>query len=255
MRPWMAGESRGYCLGVCRKTATGRRLCPAMTAGRDVREVPSEETLADQAAFDRALARLVASDPRLTELVTVSGPPALRQRPGGFAGLIRMVVAQQVSTASARAIYARFEARFDGAPTPDNVLRTGEDGLRAAGFSMPKIRTTLGIARLLGDGTVDLDTLHALPSDEAREMLVRLPGIGFWTADVYLLFALGRSDAFPDGDLALQIAAAEGFGLGGRCHALGLNAIAEDWRPWRGVAAHVLWAYYGARRTRQGAPA
>jgi DNA-3-methyladenine glycosylase II len=215
----------------------------------------SEETLADQPAFDRALARLVEFDPRLSALLAISGPPALRQRPGGFAGLIRMVVAQQVSTASARAIYARFETQFDGAPTPAAVLSAGVDGLRAAGFSAPKIKTTLGIAGLLEAGTVDLDALTTLPSDEARDLLVRLPGIGFWTADVYLLFALGRSDAFPEGDLALQIAAAEGLCFGGRCHAHGLNAIAEDWRPWRGVAAHVLWAYYGARRARQGVPA
>lgn len=214
-----------------------------------------EETLTDQPAFDRALARLVALDSRLSPLLAVSGAPALRQRPGGFAGLIRMVVAQQVSTASARAIYARFEAQFDGAPTPAAVLAAGVDGLRTAGFSAPKIKTTLGIAGLLDAGTIDLDALAALPSDEARDMLVRLPGIGFWTADVYLLFALGRSDAFPEGDLALQIAAAEALCFGGRCHAHGLNAIAEDWRPWRGVAAHVLWAYYGARRARQGVPA
>ncbi|MDF2997716.1 MAG: HhH-GPD family protein [Xanthobacteraceae bacterium] len=221
----------------------------------DKAEAVAEETLADQPAFDRALAQLVAIDPRLSPLLAISGSPALRQRPAGFAGLIRMVVAQQVSTASARAIYARFETQFDGAPTPGSVLSAGEDGLRAAGFSAPKIKTTLGIARLLDAGAVDLDALAALPSEEAREMLVRLPGIGTWTADVYLLFALGRSDAFPEGDLALQIAAADGFGLGARCHALGLNAIAEDWRPWRGVAAHVLWAYYAARRARQGAPA
>ena len=226
-----------------------------MTAESVSQQAISEETLADQRAFDHALARLVAIDPRLSALLTVSGPPALRQRPGGFAGLIRMVVAQQVSTASARAIYARFEARFDGVPTPAAVLAAGVDGLRAAGFSAPKIKTTLGIAGLLDAGTVDLDALATLPSDAARELLVRLPGIGFWTADVYLLFALGRSDAFPDGDLALQIAAAEGLCFGGRCHAHGLNAIAEAWRPWRGVAAHVLWAYYGARRARQGVPA
>jgi DNA-3-methyladenine glycosylase II len=127
--------------------------------------------------------------------------------------------------------------------------------LRAAGFSAPKIRTVLGIAGQLAAGAVDLDALARLPSEEAREELVRLPGIGWWTADVYLLFALGRSDAFPEGDLALQVAAAEAFCFGGRCHAPGLGAIAEDWRPLRGVAAHVLWAYYGARRARQGAPA
>lgn len=214
-----------------------------------------EETLSDQAAFDHALGRLVATDPRLVALLAVSGPPALRRRPGGFAGLVRMIVAQQVSTASARAIHARFEARFGDTPAPAAVLAGGEDALRAAGFSAPKIRTTLGIARALDAGTVDLDALAGLPSQEARDLLVRLPGIGFWTADVYLLFALGRSDAFPDGDLALQVAAAEALCLGGRCHALGLNAIAEHWRPLRGVAAHVLWAYYGARRSRQGVPA
>lgn len=213
-----------------------------------------EETLVDQAALDRATDRLIFADPRLAALLDATGRPALRRRPAGFSGLCAMVIAQQVSTASARAILARLHAQLGGAIDPGAVLAAGTDGLRAAGLSAPKIRTLTAMAQRIADGTVDLDALAALGSMEAREHLVRLPGIGYWTADVYLLFALGRADAFPEGDLALQVAASEAFGLERRCHALGLKAIAEDWRPLRGVAAHMLWAYYGVRRAGAGTP-
>lgn len=217
--------------------------------------VPIEETLADQAQFDAALAKLLDRDPRLLALVPNGAPPALRRRPAGLDGLARMVIAQQVSTASAAAIHARFEAMLCGAPTPAGVLAAGEAGLRAAGLSKPKIRYMLEIARLLDTGAVDLDALARLSSHEARAELIKLPGIGPWTADAYLLFSLGLSDAFPAGDLALQVAAGEGLRGGGRCDIAELAALAEDWRPWRGVAAHVLWAHYSAIRARQGAPA
>ncbi|WP_081853036.1 DNA-3-methyladenine glycosylase [Bosea sp. 117] len=208
----------------------------------------AEETLIDQAAFDRASDRLIAVDPRLALLVEVAGRPVLRRRAAGFSGLAAMIVAQQVSAASARAIFARLETALEGTITPHAVLAAGPEGLRAAGLSTPKIRYLLDIAGRIEAGIIDLDAIAALPSDTAREHLVALPGIGAWTADVYLLFALGRADAFPEGDLALQVAASEALGLERRCHALGLKAIAEDWRPWRGVAAQLLWAFYSARR-------
>lgn len=231
----------------------GRRSTPSLPAPDAA--FLAEETLADQARFDAALLRLIARDPRLGALVPDGIPPALRRRPAGFDGLARMVIAQQVSTASATAIHARFAAMLGGAPTPAGVLAAGEGGLRAAGLSAPKIRALLGIARLLEGGEVDLDALARMPSDAAHAALVKLPGIGPWTADVYLLFSLGRSDAFPAGDLALQSAAGEALCGGGRCDPATLTALAETWRPWRGVAAHVLWAFYGAARTRQGMPA
>ena len=136
-----------------------------------------------------------------------------------------------------------------------NLRAAAPEQLRAAGLSTPKIRTLKGIVQMLDAGAVDLCGLHALPMEAATHQLMRLPGIGRWSADLYLLFCLGRADAFPAGDLALQVALGDGFALGGRCTQEGLLAIAEDWRPLRGVAAHLLWAYYAVRRSRLGAPA
>ena len=214
-----------------------------------------EPHLADQPTFDRAFDALLHLDPRLLPLAEVAGRPALRRREPGFAGLAAVVVAQQLSVASARAIQGRLELTLGGAPSVEAMLAATPEALRAAGLSAPKIRTLTGIARALAEGAVDLDAVARLPADEAAELMTRLPGIGPWTADIYLLFCLGRADAFPEGDLALQVALGEGFGLPGRCTPHGLRAIAEDWRPLRGVAAHLLWAYYGARRARLGAPA
>lgn len=211
--------------------------------------------LTDQAAFDRALDALLEGDARLGALVTVAGRPALRRRPPGFAGLCAVVVAQQLSVAAARTISQRLNAELGGAPTPDGLLAAAPSALRRAGLSAPKIRTLTGIARRIASGEVDLELAQRLPADEAASYLTSLPGIGLWSADLYLLFCLGRADAFPHGDLALQVAAGEAFGLPGRASAEGLKAIAEDWRPARGVAAHLLWAYYGARRARIGTPA
>jgi len=211
-----------------------------------------EPHLADQAVFDAALDALVAQDQRLAPVLARSGRPALRRRAPGFAGLAGVVVAQQVSAAAARAIWAKLEATLGGPPSPQAVLAAGAETLRAAGLSAPKIRTLTGIAAALDRGEADLDALAGLPPEEAAARLVLLPGVGQWTADIYLLFCLGRADAFPSGDLALQVAAGEAFGLDGRMTALGLAAVAEDWRPFRGVAAHLLWAYHAAVRARPG---
>ncbi|MGU3494614.1 DNA-3-methyladenine glycosylase family protein [Xanthobacteraceae bacterium A53D] len=211
--------------------------------------------LSDQATFDGAFDALLALDPRLVPMAQVCGRPMLRRRAPDFAGLAAVVVAQQLSVAAARSISARLEALLGGPPTVEGLLAQTPEALRTAGLSAPKIRTLAGIARALADGTVDLKLVETMEADAAAEYLTRLPGIGLWTADIYLLFCLGRSDAFPHGDLALQVAIGDGFGLPGRATALGLRAIAEDWRPYRGVAAHLLWAYYGARRARLGAPA
>lgn len=215
----------------------------------------NEPLLTDQGVFDRAFAALLALDERLLPVAEVAGRPALRRRPPGFAGLCAVVIAQQLSVASARAITARFEAALGGVPTVEAMLCASVETLRAAGLSAPKIRTLTGIARALAEGEVDLDAVARMEADAAAEVMTRLPGVGLWTADIYLLFCLGRADAFPHGDLALQVALGDAFELGGRCTSLGLRAIAEDWRPLRGVAAHLLWAYYGARRARLGAPA
>lgn len=215
----------------------------------------SEPRLLDQPTFDAALDRLLACDPRLMPLVEVAGRPTLRRRAPGFAGLAAIVIAQQLSVAAARSIEARTRALLGGEITPDGVRAADPAALKAAGLSAPKVRTLTGIAHALARGEVDLGAVDEMEADVAATYLTRLPGIGMWTADIYLLFCLGRGDAFAPGDLALQVAAGDAFGLPGRASPQGLAAIAEDWHPLRGVAAHLLWAYYGARRTRAGAPA
>lgn len=208
-----------------------------------------EPRLIDQATFDRAFDRLVKRDPRLAPLAARTGRPMLRRREPGLAGLIHVIIAQQVSAAAARAISARVDALWQGRPEPAALLAASMDGrLRAAGVSAPKIRTLAGIAAALEAGRVDLDALADLDADAAAACLTAMPGIGPWSAAIYLLFCLGRGDAFPAGDLALQVAAGEGLGAGARLGAAELVALAEPWRPLRGVAAHLLWAYHHACR-------
>lgn len=208
------------------------------------------ETEADLAD---AVERLVVLDPRVGEMIAVGGPPPLRRRAGGFAGLASIVCSQQLSTASAAAIWGRLETAFDpfdhaailGARTPK---------LQRAGLSMPKIRTFREIARTVRDGGIDLDALHEMPADEAHAQLVAIKGIGPWTADIYLLFCVGHADAFPAGDLALQEAARIALRKRKRPTAKQLEKIADAWRPYRGVAACVLWSYYRAVKRRDAVP-
>jgi len=171
-----------------------------------------------------------------------AGEPPLRRREAGFEGLARIIVAQQVSVASANAIWARFEM----AVTPlaaDRLLLTTEEQLRAAGLSGPKIRTLRAVSQAVADG-LDLARLDAMHDEEVHAALTAVSGIGPWTADIFLMFCLGRADAFTAGDLALQIAAQHAFGLNERPDHRMLAELAERWRPWRGVAARLLWAYY-----------
>jgi DNA-3-methyladenine glycosylase II len=210
--------------------------------------IDSEEALA------QAVEALVGIDPRMADLLAVSGPPPLRKSAPGFGGLVDVVVGQQVSQASARAIRGRIAARYPGLRPEDFAVATDED-LRLCGLSRPKMAAVRAIAEAVLDGRLPLDALHGWTADEAHARLVSVRGIGPWTADVYLLFCLGHPDAFPAGDLALQEAARRAFGLEGRPGPRVLAAMAEAWRPWRGAAAGVLWAYYAATRGgRDGAP-
>jgi DNA-3-methyladenine glycosylase II len=128
--------------------------------------------------------------------------------------------------------------------------------LKALGLSAPKIRTLRATADAVVTGTLPLDTLHRLEAEEAVEALTAVKGIGPWTADIYLLFCLGHSDAFPAGDLALQEAARVGFRMRARPDAAKLEKLARRWRPYRGVAAKLLWAYYRVMKAgREAAPA
>ncbi|PSC04965.1 Fe-S cluster assembly protein HesB [Alsobacter soli] len=200
-----------------------------------------------------ALDALVARDPALAPLRAAVGPVAPRRRPPGFPGLCAIMIGQQVSTASAAAIWTRFSSRFDP-PTPEAILAASEEDLRACGFSAPKIRAAKAIAEAIASGALPLDALGDMPADEAHALLCAVKGIGPWTADVYLLFCLGHPDAFPAGDLALQEAARLGFGLDARPSPKAFTTLAERWRPWRGAAATLLWAYYKVARGRDVIP-
>ena len=166
----------------------------------------------------------------------------MRQHVPGFEGLARIVVGQQLSLASAQAIWGRMQ-RAAQPMTPRAFLKLSDAELRAAGLSTGKVKTLRALSEAMVGG-LDLDRLARAPETEVHETLTALPGIGPWSADIYLLFCLGRADAFAAGDLALQIAARAALGLEERPSRDELFAIAERWRPWRGVAAHLLWAYY-----------
>jgi DNA-3-methyladenine glycosylase II len=207
-----------------------------------------------EADLDLALAALGESDPRLLALVAAAGRPPLRRRPDGFAGLAATIVAQQLSTASAGAIWARLAAAFDPL-APEAIARAHPARLKRVGLSAPKIRTLKAIARAIIGGKLVPNALAELDADDAHAALTAIHGIGPWTADIYLLASLGHADAWPAGDLALQEAVRLAFGLPARPTAKDMVTLAEGWRPLRAVAARVLWTYYRFRKGREGAPA
>jgi DNA-3-methyladenine glycosylase II len=205
--------------------------------------------LETEADLQAGLLKLIERDPRMADLLAVGGTPPLRRRAAGFAGLASIVCAQQLSTASASAIWGRLAAKFD--PLDHHaVLSARTPTLKRAGLSAPKIKTFRNVARAVRDGSVDLEALASMPADDAHAALVTISGIGPWTADIYLLFCIGHADAFPAGDLALQEAARIAFRKRKRPAAKQLEKIAEAWRPYRGVAACVLWSYYRAVKNR-----
>ncbi len=209
--------------------------------------------LETEADIEAGLAALLKLDPRFEELLARAGRPPLRRRAAGFPGLASIVCSQQLSTASAAAIWARLEQAL----TPfdhHNVLAARTPKLKRAGLSAAKITTFRTIARAVRDGAIDLDALADLPADEAHAALVALKGIGPWTADIYLLACIGHADAFPAGDLALQEAAKLALKQHKRPTAKQLEQIAEAWRPWRAVAARLLWSYYRAVKQRDPVP-
>jgi DNA-3-methyladenine glycosylase II len=203
--------------------------------------------------LDAAIAALLQVDPRFAALIAAAGRPPLRRRPDGFAGLATTVVSQQLSTASAGAIWGRLAAAFDPFE-PAAIMRARAPRLARAGLSSAKIRALKAIARAVAHGKLPLTALADLPADEAHAALTAIHGIGPWTADIYLLSCLGHADAWPAGDLALQEAVRIAFGLRARPTAKEMAALAEPWRPWRAVAARVLWTYYRSIKGREGAP-
>ncbi|HZP75305.1 MAG TPA: DNA-3-methyladenine glycosylase 2 family protein [Pseudolabrys sp.] len=213
----------------------------------------STHFLHTEADLDKALAQLLIADPRFQAVLEKSGRPSLRRRPAGFAGLCAIVVSQQLSTASAGAIWGRLAAAFD--PFHHEPIRKARsDKLARIGLSRPKIKTMKTLSASVAKGDIDFAALGSMEADDAHNALTALHGIGPWTADIYLLFCLGHADAWPAGDLALQEAARMAFALRKRPTAKQMIALGERWRPWRGVAAHLLWAYYRAIKKRDAVP-
>jgi len=208
--------------------------------------------ISNEATLHEATEGLRAKDPELVEkLIATGGPPPLRRREPGFAGLAAIIVSQQVSVASASAIFGRLERAI--APLEAAALAAAsEEVLRACGLSAPKIRALRAVTEAIATGALDLEGLAERDAEDAHRALVAVKGVGPWTADIFLLFCLGHPDAFPAGDLALQEAAKLALALKKRPDADRLEKIAERWRPWRGVAARMLWAYYRSVKARSG---
>lgn len=208
--------------------------------------------ISDNADVINGLDRLCRLDPRLEAVRVAAGEVPLRLVPPGFESMVSIIVSQQVSRASADAIHGRLRRLLDPL-TPTALLGAGETVFREAGLSRPKQRTLIAVSSAVAAG-LDLEALCELEADEAMAPLVSVPGIGPWTAQIYLLFAAGHPDIFPAGDVALQSAVGEALGLDPRPDGKALAAIAESWTPWRAIAARLFWAYYRKRRGREGAP-
>lgn len=208
-----------------------------MTVGRIIE---TSDCVAEGAAW------LAASDPRMAAALEQTGPLPLRRRPDGFAQLLSAIVSQQVSVASASAIWGRMlGARLTG---PRKIQWASDDDLRAVGLSRQKIR----YARALAAARIDYSALRVAPDGEVLTTLTQVPGIGPWTAEIYAMFSLGRADVFAPGDLALQEAARLLFDLSERPKERAFRQMAEAWTPWRSVAARLLWAYYRVAKDREG---
>jgi DNA-3-methyladenine glycosylase II len=194
---------------------------------------------------------LVGIDPRLVAVRDFAGPVQPRINPPGFAGIAKVITGQQVSVASASAIWGRFE-QVPGALDPVTYLALSEEQVRAVGFSGSKYRTVRAIAEAMAAGTLDFDHLETLPAEEAVRYLVAHKGIGPWTAEVYLMFCAQHPDVFPAGDLALLKAVQRGLGLDARPAIKDMIGIAAAWAPHRSAAALLFWRYFAVMRDREG---
>ena len=191
-------------------------------------------------------AHLAETEPRFRAALALTGPLPLRLRDDGFSALLDAIVSQQVSRASADAIWRKLEAA--ALTSAGDVMASTDEALRACGLSRQKMR----YARALAEAGIDYEELRAAPTARVVETLVEVPGIGNWTAEVYAMFSLRRADVFAPGDLALQEAARVLFALDERPREKELRAMAQAWSPWRSVAARILWAYYRTLKNREG---
>ncbi|HUF54989.1 MAG TPA: DNA-3-methyladenine glycosylase 2 family protein [Thermohalobaculum sp.] len=204
------------------------------------RLIETEEDVAEGAAW------LAGAEPRFADALALTGPLPLRRREGGFPAMLRTICGQQLSVAAADSVWNRLVA--EGADGPERLAALDDEVLRACGLSRQKIR----YARALAEAGLDFEALALMPEDEAIASLTALPGIGVWTAEIYLMFSVGRADVFAPGDLALQEAVRLLFDLDARPREKALRARAAAWSPWRAVAARLLWSYYRVAKRREG---
>ncbi|HEY0526073.1 MAG TPA: DNA-3-methyladenine glycosylase 2 family protein [Stellaceae bacterium] len=205
------------------------------------------EAVAAEGRLRAALDALYRIDPRLRAAEEAAGPPPWRSRPEGFGAMLRTIVGQQLSTVAATAIFERL-APGGAVPLPGALLAMPGESLRALGLSQQKIGYVRGLADAVATGRLDFAALRGLPDEECIGLLTGVKGIGRWTAEIYLLFALDRPDVFPSADLALQAACCDLLALPARPSAREAAVLAEAWRPHRGAAARLLWHYYGRCR-------
>jgi len=190
-----------------------------------------------------ALDRLARLDPDLARIESEAGPLPWRVRAPGFAGLLNAITGQQISNQAAAAIWRRLCA-LDGCLSPEGFLRLSDEALRGAGFSRPKIAHGRAVAEAFVSGLLAADALAAMDDEAAVLRISSVRGLGVWSAEIYLLFALQREDVFPAGDLALQAAAADLKGLESRPSPKDLRALAQAWQPHRALAARLLWHWW-----------
>jgi DNA-3-methyladenine glycosylase II len=197
----------------------------------------------DEHRLLKGVQELVERDRDFAGIVAAYGPPPLWGREQGFPTLVHIILEQQVSLASAMAAYNKLVAAVDPL-TPQNFLTLTDEELKAIGFSRQKTGYGRALAQAIMDGRLDLPGLETLEDQEARDQLMQVKGIGLWTADIYLLMAMGRPDIWPRGDLALEVAMQRLKGWERRPTPEETGEMSTAWRPWRAVAARLLWHYY-----------
>ena len=205
--------------------------------------VPDKPIRLSQVLLREAATGLAGQDARLAQVLQAHGFPPLWSRQPGFATLVHIILEQQVSLASARAAFDRLKARL-GQITPEGVLTLSDRELKAIGFSQQKTAYVRGLAVVVAEGRLNLSQLARLDDEGVRQRLTALKGIGNWTVDIYLLMALRRPDVWPAGDLALAVATQRLYELPNRPNPDQLEALAQPWKPWRSVAARLLWHFY-----------
>jgi len=214
----------------------------------------STERLDAPEVLARHLRALLRRDPALRPVARLAGPFEIRLTPAGFSGLARVVCGQQLSVASARAIWGRFAA-LPGALDPAAYRRLGEEAVRATGFSAGKYRTLKIIAEAIESGDLDLAYAETLTAEEAIAYLTAHRGIGPWTAEIYLMFCAGHPDIFPAGDLALRRAVGHALGMEASPSIAETTVLAAPWAPYRHTAALLFWKYYAAVMRKAGGTA